>query len=219
MSRKVIIFGTGTFAEVVLFYLKQDMRYDVVAFTATDKYVNSNSIFGFPLVPFERIESFFSPHDHEMFIAIGYSNLNKIRERFYYLAKEKGYKLLTYISPMSVVLTEKIGDNCFIFENNTIQPYVSIGNNVIIWSGNHIGHHSIIEDHCFISSHVVISGHCHIKKYTFLGVNSTIRDSVIVEEENIIGAGSLIMKNTKPRQVYFAKRAELFPKDSSKVKL
>lgn len=69
-----------------------------------------------------------------------------------------------------------MGDNCFVFENQTIQPFVKIGNDVIIWSGNHIGHHSMIGDHCFISSHVVISGNVKIEPYCFLGVNSSIRD-------------------------------------------
>ena len=52
------------------------------------------------------------------------------------------------------------GDNCFILEDNTVQPFVTIGNNVTLWSGNHIGHDSVIEDDCFISSHVVVSGTC-----------------------------------------------------------
>ena len=54
------------------------------------------------------------------------------------------------------------GDNCFILEDNTVQPFVRIGSNVTLWSGNHIGHDSTIGDHCFISSHVVVSGHVDI---------------------------------------------------------
>ena len=48
-----------------------------------------------------------------------------------------------------------IGENTFIFEANVVQPGVTVGDNVVLWSGNHIGHDSVIEDHCFIASHAV----------------------------------------------------------------
>lgn len=51
-----------------------------------------------------------------------------------------------------------IGDNCFIMENNVIQPFAQIGNDVTIWGGSIIGHGSVIKDHCFVAAHVVISG-------------------------------------------------------------
>ena len=38
---------------------------------------------------------------------------------------------------------------------------------------------SVNEDHVFITSHVVISGNCLIKKYSYLGVNSSLKDGII----------------------------------------
>jgi sugar O-acyltransferase (sialic acid O-acetyltransferase NeuD family) len=219
--KKSIIFGTGSFAEMVHFYLSRESEYKVVVFSATEDRIERESLFGLPVVAFEGIEREYPPSECEMFIAIGYTNLNKTRADFFKKAKEKGYKLLTYISPKATHYPEnlKIGENCFIFEDNTVQPYVEIGDDVIIWSGNHIGHHSKIGNHIFIASHVVISGHSCIKDYTFIGVNATLRDGITVEKENIIGAGALIMRNTKEREVYGAQRTEAIPKDSSQIKL
>ncbi|MEW6096963.1 MAG: acetyltransferase [bacterium] len=219
MKKKVVILGTGSFAEVVHFYLTNDSDYEVVAFTATQDCIDRESLFDLPIVPFESIEKTYPPSECTMFIAIGYVNLNKTRAEFFRKAKEKGYKLLTYVSSKATCWSNTIGENCFIFEDNTIQPFVKIGDNVIMWSGNHIGHHSIIENHCFIASHVVVSGHCHIKEHTFIGVNATVRDGLTIEKENIIGAGALILKDTKEKEVYVAKRTEVFPKDSSQIKL
>ena len=73
---------------------------------------------------------------------------------------------------------------------------------MVIWSGNHIGHHSVIKDHVFISSHCVISGACTIEPFAFLGVNCTIRDETSVAAETLVGAGALILKDTKPFEVY-----------------
>ncbi len=215
---KVLIFGTGLIAEVVQFYLKKDSPYEVVAFTADRQFVKEKEFQGLPLVPFDEVQKFYPPNEYAMFIAVGYTKVNKVRAQKYNEAKGKGYKLVTYVNSRTVHWGDtKIGDNCFIFENQTIQPFVSIGNDVIIWSGNHIGHHSSIGDHCFISSHVVISGSVKIEPYCFIGVNATIRDGVTIARENVIGAGALILKNTKEKNVYIGKTAELYSDDSSKL--
>lgn len=146
--------------------------------------------------------------------------MNKLRAEKYADAKAKGYELISYICSKSVYWEElQLGDNCFIFENQTIQPFVKIGNDVIIWSGNHIGHHVTISDHCFITSHVVISGHTKIGSYCFLGVNATIRDDIEIAPECLIGAGTIIMKNTKPREVYIGTRTMPDVRDSTQFLL
>ena len=81
------------------------------------------------------------------------------------------------------------GDNCFILEDNTVQPFVTIGNNVTLWSGNHIGHDSVIEDHCFLTSHVVVSGNVRVRPYCFIGVNATLRNSIKIAPATLVGAG------------------------------
>lgn len=218
-TKKAVIFGTDSFADIVYFYLTNDSEYEVVAFTATSEFIKETMKFDLPIVPFEDIEKVYNTNEYEMYIAVGYVNLNKTRAKFYKEAKEKGYTLLTYISSKATVLTKVIGDNCFILEDNTLQPFLKIGNNVVCWSGNHIGHHSTIEDNCYITSHCVISGHCNIGEFTFIGVNATIIDSISIGKENIIGARSLILRNTKNYDVFAEKKTPLFPKDSSKVKI
>jgi sugar O-acyltransferase (sialic acid O-acetyltransferase NeuD family) len=171
-------------------------------------------------VAFENIAEKYPPSSFKMFIALSYTNLNKLREEKYWAAKAKGYELVSYISSKCSYMSHfSCGDNCFIFEDNTIQPFVKIGNNVTLWSGNHIGHHSVLQDHIFISSHVVVSGHCIISSNSFIGVNSTIGHLVIIESENIIGAGSIITKSTEPRDVYVPSRSIRLEKKSNQINL
>lgn len=218
--KKVVIFGTGDIAQVVHYYLTHDSNYEIVAFTVDEDYLKEKQLFNLPVVPFEEVERYYPPEEFAMFIAIGYKQVNKLRAQKYYSAKKSGYRLISYVSPKSIVWGNvEVGDNCFVFENQTIQPFVKIGDNVIIWSGNHIGHHSVIGDHCFITSHVVISGNVKIEPYCFLGVNATIRDGITIARECVIGAGAIILKNTTEKGVYRGKAAELYSGDSSKVKL
>jgi sugar O-acyltransferase (sialic acid O-acetyltransferase NeuD family) len=219
MATKVVIFGTASFAELVHAYLSRDAAYDVVAFTAHRANLAADRFCTLPVVAFEEVDRLYPAASHQMFVAVGYRQVNQIRAGIYAEAKAKGYTLLTYVSPRCTNMAASIGDNCFVFEDNTLQPFVTIGNNVILWSGNHIGHHSTIGDHCYITSHVVVSGHCRIEPYCFLGVNATLRDSVTIAERCVIGAGALIMKDTKPKEVYLGERTRPFAKNSDDINL
>ena len=207
---KIIIFGTGNIAELAHFYFKNDSPYEVIAFTANKEFINVDEYQKLPLVEFENIDNIYSPDHYSMFVALSYKGVNKNRAEKYYEAKNKGYKLINYISSKITCWGDtEVGDNCFIFEDQTIQPFVKIGNNVTMWSGNHIGHNSIIGDHCFITSHCVISGHVVIEPKCFIGVNATIRDGIKIAKECVVGAGAIIVKDTIEKGVYTCEGAKL----------
>ena len=126
-----------------------------------------------------------------MFVAMSYAKMNAVRAEKYASDEGAGYRLVSYVSSRCTYLSQTPpGDNCFILEDNTIQPFVTIGNNVTLWSGNHIGHDSTIEDHCFITSHVVVSGYVRVGTRSFIGVNATLRNSITIAPQTLIGAGA-----------------------------
>jgi len=201
--KEMIIFGTGDIADLAHYYFYNDSNYKIVAFTVDAEYMNINEFCGLPVVPFAEIMNYYPPERYDLFVALSYSKLNQTRKEKYFAAKALGYRLVSYISSHATILNNfNIGDNCFILEDNTIQPFVSIGNNVTLWSGNHIGHHSTIHDHCFLASHIVVSGGVEIGQACFIGVNATLRDHITIGERCVIGAGTLILADTDPEGVY-----------------
>lgn len=203
MKKPLIIFGSGDIAQLAHYYFSTDSNYEVVAFTVDSAYITGDIFCDLPVIAFEDIEKQFPPKKYELFIALSYSKLNAIRKEKYLAAKDKGYRLASFISSRSNVLNDgRIGENCFVFEDNTIQPFVTIGNNVTLWSGNHVGHHSTIKDHSFIASHVVISGGVEIGEQCFIGVNATLRDHIKVGEKCILGAGTLLLADAAPEGLY-----------------
>lgn len=199
--KELIVYGTGLIAEVAEFFFRTDSGYHVAAFTNAGEFIREDSFGGKPVVPFEGLKTSHPPPEYEIFIALGYAKTNKIRQARYLQAKEKGYVCATYISSRATYFGTAVGENCFVLENNVVQPFVTIGNNVTLWSGNHIGHHSIIHDHCFISSHVVISGSCDIGENCFLGVNSTLRDNIKLGPFVVVSPGAVVMKDCEERTV------------------
>ena len=197
-NKKLIIFGAGETADIAYEYFTHDSGYEVVAFTVEDKFLDKETHFGLPVLPWSKIKNHYSPEQVECFVAISYTKLNRVRAKCYRLVKAAGYTCASYISSKAFVWHNvKMGDNCMIFENNVIQHGVEIGNGVILWSGNHIGHQTKIEDFVYISSHVVISGYCVIGAYSFLGVNATFNDRIILGKNNIVGSGALIVKSSE----------------------
>lgn len=200
---KIIIFGIEDFAELAHYYLENDSNHEVVAFSVNEKYLPENRTFcGLPIVAFENIEKSYLPDEYKFFAPMAPKKMNRLREQIYLAIKTKGYELISYISSKATLFGNKIGDNCFILENNTIQPFTTIGNNVILWSGNHIGHHSVINDHIMFTSHVVLSGHCVVEDYCTLGVNATIRDGITLSEGTFVAMSASVTKNTEPWGLY-----------------
>lgn len=218
MKKKLLIFGTGDLAQLAHYYFSKEGVYEVVAFVVNKQYLVNNFFENKPVIAFENLAAGYPPAGYTLFIAIGYNGMNTVREKIYNQAKDMGYNLATYISPLCSYLSSfKPGDNCFIFEDNTIQPFVKIGSNVIIWSGNHIGHHTEIENHNFITSHVVISGHCIVKSNCFLGVNATIINDITIANNCIIGAGAVITLNTEASAVYVPAKSVKLGKKSFEI--
>jgi len=197
-QRKLIIIGDSAFAEIAYEYFTHDSEYEVVGFSVERDYVKRSNLFDVPIVPFEELENFYNPKEHNFFAANVYTQLNKLRTRLYTEAKAKGFSPASYISPHAFVWRNcQIGEHCFVFENNVIQPFVKIGNNVILWSGNHIGHHSTIKDNCFIASHVVISGFVEVGESCFMGVNATVANNITIGSNCLIGAGALVLAHVE----------------------
>ena len=214
MKKKLIIFGTGELASIALDSFNLQDKFEIECFTADKKFIKKNSFRNLPVVPFEDIEKNCNSSDYEMHVALSYKELNKIREKKYLEAKNKGYTLASFISKDIYISENTIfGENCFILENQTIQDGVEIGDNVVIWSSNHIGHGTKIGKSTYISSQVVISGNCKIGERCFFGVNSAVADFVNIENDCFITMGSNVSSDLKQGSTTITTNSKVLKKD------
>lgn len=194
-SKQLVIFGSQEMAKLARYYFEQDSAYSVVAFTVDDD-SEAKELDGLPLLPWDEAVRRFPPGDAEMFIALSYRGLNRLRADKFDKAKAAGFRLATYVCSKSVSWPDLvIGENCFVLENQTLQPTVTLGNNVYLWSGNHIGHGTRIADHTYLASHVVVSGHCNIGERCFIGVNTTLRDFITIGNDCFIGMDASVTQD------------------------
>ena len=206
--KKLVVVGDSAFAEIAREYFDHDSDHEVVAFAVERAFLKRDNLRGLPVVDLETLERTFPPESHDVHVAVVYTQLNRLRARLCASLKSRGYGLASYVSSRAFVWRNvSLGEHCFVFEDNTVQPFVRIGANVVMWSGNHIGHHSVIGDNSFVSSHVVVSGFCNVGESSFLGVNCAIANNVTVGRDNWVGPGVVLTQNTEPNSLFGATQA------------
>lgn len=218
-KQQIIIFGTGEIAELADFYFTHDSKFEVVGFTVDGHHLKEAQFRGRPVLPFEQIADEFPPDRHGLFVAVSYAKLNAVRTEKVATGRAKGYSLVSYLSSRATVFPGfEPKENCFILEDNTIQPFATIGANVTLWSGNHIGHHSMIENDVFVASQAVVSGGVRIGQGSFVGVNVTIRDHVTVGRKCVLGAGALVLEDQPDFSVIAPRGTERSPVPSTRLR-
>ena len=189
-----------------------------MAFVVDQDYLREDTFCRLP-ERFEEITARYQPEIADLFVAIGYRDLNRHRAAKFSAAKAMGYRLAAYLSSRATVWAGfELGENCFILEDNTIQPFTAVGANSVMWSGNHLGHHSTLGAHCYVAGHAIISGAVQVGDFCFIGVHATLRDHINIGERCIIGMHSLITTDAAPGGVYAADATERRTVPSHRVK-
>jgi sugar O-acyltransferase (sialic acid O-acetyltransferase NeuD family) len=217
---KVVLYGNGAVAISAYLELKSDSPYEVVAFTVDRALIESSALRELPLVPFDEIEARYPTSEFKMMIAVGYAQGNKVRAEKYHQAKSMGYQMIRHISSTAIIAPDVVvGENSMIGENCIISNLARIGDNVRIGAGCFIGHDTVIGDHCFLANCAVVGGGACIEPYCFIGLNATVRNKITIAKHCVIGAGAVILQNTKEKQVFLARPAELLPVSSDDLPL
>lgn len=215
---RIVIFGTGKVADVIYHHIRHAGTHDVVAFTVDAQYAAAGSTFHEkPIVPFDQLPSHFPPSQCQLLVAIGYHDLNAVRAKIYALAKSAGYTLASFISPRaSVGDWLEAGDNCIVLDNAMIEPGVRLGNNVVVWSGVLVGHHSTIDDHAWIAGQAVFGGSAHLGERSFVGLGAIVGHEVDLGAQSLVSAGALVMKCADDKAVFVEANTPPFRLDSEK---
>lgn len=199
----LVVFGIGRGGDVASRYFDTDSDHEVVAYTVDDEYADVPEFRGRPVIPFSRVQDEIPPAEAELFVALGYQRMNALRAERCAAARAKGYTLASYVSSrIASPDPPRFGDNCFILDANVFDHDVTVGNNVVMWSANHIGDLAVIEDDVWISSGVILSGEVTIGTGSFVAVGVTFANSVRVGARSYIGPRALITADTAEGAVH-----------------
>ena len=215
---RLVIFGAGKVTEVIYRHLRSIGSHEIVAFTCDAAFIPQSGTFhGLPVVPFDRVAQSYPPESHEMIVAIGYHDLNRVRRSRYDEAKALGYRLASCISPNAHHGDWGLmGDNCIVLDGAVLDPGVRLGSNVVVWSDVLVGHHTVIEDHCWIAGHAVFGGTATLGSGSFVGLGAIVGNEVAIGTESFLGAGVLVTKCCDAKSVFITRDTEKFRLDSDR---
>lgn len=216
--KKLVLFGLGKIADVAYQHFLRDGGYEVVALACDREWIGKGQSLDsrLPVIAFEDVATHYPPAQYEMFVAVGYHELNQMRARKVREAKAKGYRLASYVSPRADVGPWfQVGENCLILDGVGIQPGARVGNNVSIWNQTLIGHHAVIGDDVWIAAGATLGGMAEVGRASFIGLNATLGGEVQLGAECFVGAGALVLKSAPDKSVFVQQGTERFRLDST----
>lgn len=214
---RVVIFGQGRGADTAFRYLSRDSPHELCAFAVDAAFITTRTFHDLPVVEYETLTTAYPPDVYHLFVPLGFQRMNRLRAERYLDAKARGYRFISYVSSRLSSLEEpRIGENCFILDGQLLNLDVSIGNNVTMWSGNHVGDRTVIGDHAWIASHVSLAGDVTVGDGCFIGVNASVSNGVRLGAHTFVGAQTIIDKDTAADSVYVSQPARPVPVASEK---
>ncbi len=195
MKERIVLVGSGQHANVVLYNIKEQGKYEVACILDADRKKIGRNVQGIEVVDdYSDLDKIKQKYKTNKFF-VGFGDM-KYRKVVYNQFVENGWEAVNIIHPDAVVSkTAKIGKGVLIEAGCLITPSPVIGHNVVVNTGSQINHDNIIEDHVYIASGVVLSGGIKIGENTLLddGVIVTLGKSVGCD--CIIGAGAVVTKD------------------------
>ena len=199
---KLILVGDSVFAQVAYEFFEHDSEHEVVAFSVESNFRKQRTLFGLPVVPFEEIELHYPPGEHSLFVAIVFTQFNRLRTRLYREGKAMGYSMASYISTHAIVRPKStLGEHCFICEDTVIQPFTEVAPNVVIWSGTQVCHRTRIGANSFILPNCMISDGVTIGENSIVGANVTVASDITIGRNCFVGPAMLVSEDITDGQV------------------
>lgn len=195
MKEKIVLVGSGQHANVVMYNIKEQGKYEVVCFLDSDEKKVGHEIEGIKVAgnynDLAVIREGYGTN--KFFIAFG--NM-KYRKFVFQHFIDCGWEAVNIIHPQAVVSPDAvIGKGVLIECGCLITPNPVIGDNVVVNTGSQINHDNIIGDHVYIAGGVVLSGGVTINENTLLDDGVIVSLGKSVGKNSLIGAGSVVTKD------------------------
>lgn len=213
---KLVIFGTSEMAKIAHFFFSQSANYEVAGFTVDSSYRDVDTFCGLEVFDFDRIAETHPPSDYQLFIAIGPTRMNMLREEKFLEAKNRGYKLASFVSDKAACYSS-VGENCFVADFANIQPFVVLGENTFVWEFALVANDASLGPHSYLAPRVSVSSFASVEKNCVLGTGSIIKTHARVAEFSLVGAGCYIASATVPSGVYGRRQSDFFGAISHKI--
>ncbi len=201
---KIIIIGAGGHSKVIVDIIQNEQKYEIVGF------IDNNLPIGHKVLDYqvlgkeEEINNLIKKQ--EIFggvIAIGdnFIRSNAEKKIKHYCSE---FKFINCIHPKSnIAFNVVMGEGNVVMAGATINTSTKIGDHCIFNTNCSIDHDNSIANFSSIAPNGVTGGNVKVGEFSAIGIGATIKHNVSIGYNCIIGASSLVNKDTKSDSVYY----------------
>jgi acetyltransferase EpsM len=218
--RKLILIGSGFHSKIVYEEILKLNKYKVLGYVSNDD-KKKHSIRKLKyLGKLETLDKL-RYKNYSCVIAVGQGN---IRKKIFNETKKLKIKIQweKIISKDSIISSNtKIGEGSVVVSGSIIDIGTKIGKHCLINTGSYINHDNIFKDFSGCGPRTTTGGNVTLGEKSYIGIGSVIKNNIIIEENTIIGASSLVLKNCKKNNIYFghpAKKIRILKKNENYLK-
>ncbi|MDB2478806.1 acetyltransferase [Alphaproteobacteria bacterium] len=188
MLKNLVIVGGGGQANVIVDAVDKASYTNIFI---EDPFICENTRYGIDVI---NDSSNYQPSSLEFVIAIGdnYKRsliLQSLNNRFH------NPKCATIIHPNANVSERaKIGAGTVICSGAFVGPETKVGSHVILNTNCSVDHDCVINDFSSIGPNATLGGNVTIGVRTTISISATISHGVEIGDDNVIGAGSLVLE-------------------------
>lgn len=194
-NKKNLIMGATSFARV-LRYQMESSGSAVEGYCMTKDFKQRKGLEVFderPIFAFEDLDQLFGENRFQVYLAIGYSGMNKGREMLFGACQERGNEIGSFIHPSVHVDTVQLGRGNIVLEGSKLGLFSTIGDGNIIW-GAATAHDGKIGNFNYLTG-CVLGGESTIGDRCFVGMQAVTRDKSSIGNCCLIGMGVVLNKN------------------------
>lgn len=194
----LVIIGAGGHGRVVADCAQQLGTYQNIVFL--DDCFDKTTISGNWEIVGE-VNNFHKYISHSDFI-IAFGN-NQLRAKTFRDLHKANANIITLIHPSATISPlAVIGKGVMICANAAINIGAKIADGCIINTSATVDHDCLLEPYIHISPGVNIAGGVNIGQYSWLGIGSTVIESLCLAENTQIAAGAVVTRSTQANSLY-----------------
>lgn len=194
--KKVLVFGSGGHAKVILDILELDKKYEVFGIVDASYPVNSK-VYGYTVLGNETC----LPHVRDKIdggiVAIGDNYIrNKVVEKIKTIMPT--FHFICAVHPMSTIARDVIiQEGTAVMANAVINSNTRIGKHCIVNTSCSIDHDCVIDDYVTIGPGAILGGNVKVGNGSAILLGASVIHSITIGEHALVAAGAVAIKDVK----------------------
>lgn len=191
---KIVVFGAGGHAKVVLDIIKSLERYAVVGLLDASMELYGTTRWGYKVLG-----------GHDQFAALQKRGIkclivalgdNRQRQAVFEDAVKAGLEPIIVVHPSAQLGSGvKIGLGTLLVAGTVVNIDAVIGENVIINTGATVDHDCRIGSHAHLSPGVHLAGNVTVGELTHIGIGAVVLPNCTIGRDCVVGAGAVVLEN------------------------